>query len=108
MRPLAAIACRVYEPDNNFVLFARLAGACLRKAAGDFETARRSLGPPTYVFGSSDEATDDGMERDAAYFVRPDGHVSVRAVGAECAGPQTPSSRFGLTFGSPNPVMSAG
>src|SRR5215469_3467064 len=43
----------------------------------DLETASRELGLATHVFAWSDTAADAGIKRDAAYLVRPDGHVAL-------------------------------
>ena len=72
----------------------------------DFETACRNLGLPTPVFRWSDQARDAGMERDAAYFVRPDGHVSVASSEQHVRVLKPVIDRFGLKFGAPKPVMS--
>jgi 2-polyprenyl-6-methoxyphenol hydroxylase-like FAD-dependent oxidoreductase len=42
-----------------------------------FATACRELGLPAHVFAWSDGAEDAGIKRDAAYLVRPDGHVAL-------------------------------
>jgi 2-polyprenyl-6-methoxyphenol hydroxylase-like FAD-dependent oxidoreductase len=41
------------------------------------EAACRELGLPAYVFAWSDGADSAGLARDAAYLVRPDGHVAL-------------------------------
>jgi 2-polyprenyl-6-methoxyphenol hydroxylase-like FAD-dependent oxidoreductase len=72
---------------------------------GDFEAECRNLGLPTHAFRWSDEARDAGMECDAAYFVRPDGHVSVASSEQNLRVIKPVIDRFGLKFGIPNSVM---
>jgi hypothetical protein len=70
-----------------------------------FETACRNLGLPTLIFRWSDEARDAGIERDAAYFVRPDGYVSVASPEQNVRVLKPVIDRFGLKFGALEPVM---
>src|SRR5215469_1981402 len=44
---------------------------------GPFATTCRELGLPAHVFAWNDGAEDAGIKRDAAYLVRPDGHVAL-------------------------------
>ena len=74
----------------------------------DFERACHDLGLPTHAFRWSEYARDGGIERDAAYLVRPDGYVSV-ASGEQNVGALMPVvNHFGMNFGAPKPGVFTG
>jgi len=56
------------------------------------------LGLPVCAFGWSDEAREAGLARDAAYLVRPDGHVAVAAARGAAETIGAFANRFALRF----------
>jgi hypothetical protein len=62
------------------------------------ETACREVGLPVHVFAWSDAANDAGIERDAAYLVRPDGHVALASSEQSVTKLKAFIDRVGLRF----------
>jgi 2-polyprenyl-6-methoxyphenol hydroxylase-like FAD-dependent oxidoreductase len=62
------------------------------------ETACRQLGLPAHVFAWSDGAADAGIKRDAAYLVRPDGHVALASSEQSAPSLNAFVDRFRLRF----------
>ena len=56
------------------------------------------LSLPLHAFGWSDAATAAGLERDAAYLIRPDGHVALAAQRDPAAKLRAYADRFKLRF----------
>ena len=72
-----------------------------------FESACHDLGLATHAFRWSEDAHDAGIERDAAYLVRPDGHVAVASTEQNVRAFTALMDRFGINFGAPKSVISA-
>jgi hypothetical protein len=62
------------------------------------EAACRELGIPVHVFGWSDVTGHAGLARDAAYLVRPDGHVALASPGQSVNEMKAFVDRFRLRF----------
>jgi len=72
-----------------------------------FEGACHDLGLATYAFRWSEEARGAGIERDAAYLVRPDGHVAVASAEQNVRAFTALMDRFRINLGAPKPLPSA-
>ena len=57
-----------------------------------------ALGLPVHVFAFSDDARDAGLARDAAYLVRPDGHVGFASAHADAPALRSYVRAHGLRF----------
>lgn len=72
-----------FEPLNSLDWQVHVHGS----AGAELRSAVARTGVPLHAFGWSDAAAAAGLARDAAYLVRPDGHVAH-------AGPQADAARF--------------
>lgn len=70
-----------------------------------FEAACRDLRLAIHGFVWSDQARNSGIERDAAYLVRPDGYVALASRSQNIENLAAYIGRFDLRFGVPTPVM---
>jgi 2-polyprenyl-6-methoxyphenol hydroxylase-like FAD-dependent oxidoreductase len=69
-----------------------------------FETACGDLGLLVHSFAWGDGARDAGIERDAAYLIRPDGHVAVASSKQNAETLRAFAARFSMRFAAPRPV----
>lgn len=66
-----------------------------------FATACRELKVPVHTFAWGDAAQNAGLERNAAYLIRPDGHVALVSSEQSVAKLRAFIDRIGLRFPTP-------
>ena len=64
----------------------------------ELDTACRELGLPVHTFAWSEAADSGGLQRDAAYLVRPDGHVALASPEQSVTALQAFIDRWGMRF----------
>lgn len=69
-----------------------------------FATACREISLPVQVFPWNHQAGDAGLERDAAYLIRPDGYVALASARQDAWKLKSYADRRGLRFQAPTPA----